>query len=183
MSGSMRRRAAVRAVAVVCLLAPMGCSAQGDDALAGGPTAPVRQTSTCTVTRVADGDSFDCQPLGRVRLIGVDTPELAQEPFGAQAAAVLQEMIPASGEVLVEADVEDRDQFDRALRYVWVDGVLVNWAMVRGGHAVLLTYPPNVQYVTWLQEAQVAAQQEEAGLWAVDGFACPPVEYRRGSCR
>ncbi len=177
------RRAVARAVAIAWGLAPVGCAAQGDGTLAGGPTEPVRPTSACTVTRVADGDSFDCQPLGRVRLIGMDTPELAQAPFGASATAALRAMIPASGEVLVEADVEDRDQFGRALRYVWVDGVQVNWAMVRGGYAVVLTYPPNVQYVTWLEEAQDAARQEGAGLWAADAFACPPVEYRRGSCR
>ena len=113
----------------------------------------------------------------------MDTPERAQEPFAAMSTDALQALIPPSGEVLVEADVEDRDQFDRALRYVWVDGLLLNWAMVRTGHAVLLTYPPNVQYVDWLTAAQDAAREEGAGLWSVDGFACPPLEYRRGSCR
>lgn len=179
----MQRRAAGWAVAVASALAPMGCSAQADGVLAEGPSAPVRSTTACTVTRVVDGDTLECESLGRVRLIGMDTPERAQEPFGGMSTEALQALIPTSGEVFVEADVEDRDPFDRALRYVWVDGLLLNWAMVRTGHAVILTYAPNVQYVDWLMSAQDAAREEGAGLWSLDGFACPPLEYRRGSCR
>jgi len=143
----------------------------------------VRETQPCTVTRVVDGDTLECDPVGRVRLIGIDTPERAQQPFGAMAAQSLAGMIPSDGEVLLESDVENQDQYGRALRYVWVDGSMVNWMLVRTGYAVLLTYPPNVQYVDVLTEAQTAAREDAAGLWGVDGFACPPQEYRRGSCR
>ena len=44
------------------------------------------------------------------------------------------------------------------------------------------TYAPNVQYVDALRKAAKEAEQEELGLWATDGFACLPVERRRGSC-
>lgn len=148
-----------------------------------GPTSPVRELRPCTVTRIVDGDTFDCRPLGRVRLTGIDTPESGQGQLGAAATQALASLIPSSGEVQLEADVESRDRYDRALRYVWVDGQMVNWALVRGGYAVLLTYPPNVQYVEWFRVAQDAARNEGAGLWSVDGFACSPQEYRRGACR
>lgn len=177
------RRLAAAALLLLAAL-PEVCGAQRDASNPhGGPAAPVREVQPCTVTRIVDGDTLDCAPLGRVRLIGVDTPERAQEPFGTMAAEVLARLIPSGSEVLVEADVEDRDQYDRALRYVWADGRLVNWVLVRTGYAVLLTYPPNVQYVGALTAAQAAARDESVGLWTIDGFACPPQEYRRRACR
>jgi len=147
-----------------------------------GPPAPLQATTLCTVTRIADGDTLDCEPLGRVRLLGIDTPELQQEPFGSQAAAALRSLIPVGTELRAEGDVEDRDQYDRALRYLWLDGVLINWVMVRSGHAVLLTYAPNVRYVESLQRAQALARDQGVGLWATGGFECEPVEFRRGDC-
>jgi micrococcal nuclease len=112
----------------------------------------------------------------------MDTPEAGQEPFGDMATEALTNLIPTGTEVLLEPDVEARDRYDRLLGYIWADGTLVNWALVRQGFAVLLTYPPNVQYVEWLTAAQTAARADSVGLWAVDGFACPPSEFRRGRC-
>ncbi|MEQ1856191.1 MAG: thermonuclease family protein [Longimicrobiales bacterium] len=162
---------------IALAVVPAACGGQE------GPAAPVRATTECTITRIVDGDTLICEPVGRVRLVGIDTPERAQEPFGDRATEALEAMIPEGGVVQLEPDAEDRDQFDRALRYVWVEGRMLNWVLVRAGYAVLLTYPPNVQYVDLLRAAQSAAQDEGAGLWAVDGFACPPQEYRRGDCR
>lgn len=148
-----------------------------------GPRAPVRETESCEVTRIVDGDTMECAPFGRVRLIGMDTPEAGQEPFGEMATQALRELIPIGSEVALEPDLEARDRYGRMLGYIWADGVMVNWTLVRQGYAVLLTYPPNVQYVDWLTSAQAAAREEGVGLWAMDGFACLPSEFRRGRCR
>ena len=71
----------------------------------GGPSGPVRETRACTVVRVVDGDTIECDPVGRIRLIGVDTPESGQEPFGSMATGALMALLPDDGEVEVEADV------------------------------------------------------------------------------
>lgn len=147
-----------------------------------GPPAPVRSTESCRVSRIVDGDTLDCEGVGRVRLIGMDTPERDQEPFGARSAAVLARWAPVGSDVLLERDVEAADRYGRALAYVWLDGVMLNWALVRAGYAVVYTFPPNVQYVERFQAAQDAARSEALGLWAVDGFACPPAEHRRRRC-
>ena len=149
----------------------------------GGPPAPVREPQPCQVTRIVDGDTIECAPFGRVRLIGMDTPEAGQQPFGEMATEALNQLLAVGSEVALEPDVDARDRYGRVLGYVWADGVMVNWALVRQGYAVLLTYPPNVQYVDWLTAAQTAAREERLGLWAIDGFACLPIEYRRGRCR
>ncbi len=147
-----------------------------------GPPAPVRETSRCVVERIADGDSLVCRGAGRVRLVGIDTPELSQAPYGRLAAQRLTELAPVGSSVSLELDVEPRDRNGRLLAYVWADDRLVNWLLVRQGWAVVLTYPPNVQYADWLTAAQDSARQDRAGLWALDGFDCLPVEHRRGRC-
>jgi micrococcal nuclease len=115
-------------------------------------------------------------------LIGMDTPETDQAPFGEQSAGRLAELVPVGSDVAFEPDVEARDQYERALGYLWTDAGLVNWLMVRTGYAVVLTYPPNVQYVEQLETAQRAAREDRVGLWAVDGFACEPRDHRAGRC-
>lgn len=152
-------------------------------ALPGGPAEPVREPVPCEVTRIVDGDTIQCEPVGRIRLIGMDTPERGQRPFGPMATQALETLVPVGSAVEIEGDVEPTDQYGRTLGYVWADGRLVNWLMVRAGYAVVLTYPPNVQYVDRLRSAQAGARAEGRGLWAIDGFACEPRDYRRGACR
>lgn len=147
-----------------------------------GPSAPVRATQTCTVGRIIDGDTIECRDVGRIRLIGMDTPETSQQPFGRIATEALAELIPVGSAVELELDVERRDRYGRTLAYIWKDGMMVNWLLVRRGVAVLLTYPPNVQYVDYLVAAQKQAREDAAGLWAIGGFDCTPADRRRERC-
>lgn len=148
-----------------------------------GPDAPARPTVPCVVTRLADGDSIECRGLGRIRLLGIDAPELNQPPYGRMAEGALARLIPSGTAVEIELDVEERDRYDRLLAYVWHEGELINWRMVRDGWAVVLTYPPNVQHAESLVAAQERARAEALGLWAIGGFECLPVDRRQGRCR
>ena len=169
------------AAALLASVLPWIAGAQGIVADTG-PRVPVRQTTECVVTRIVDGDTVVCAGTGTVRLIGIDTPESNQPPFGAAATAGLASMLPVGTRARLERDVEARDQYDRALGYLWIGSTQVNWLMVRLGWAVMLTYPPNVQYVEHFRSSEQKARAERRGLWAIDGFACLPVERRRGRC-
>jgi len=152
---------------------PVGCSAQQDEP-------PV--ADACTVSRVSDGDSFRCGDGRRVRLIGIDSPESQQQPFGAEARTALLRLLPLGSTVRLESDVAPHDQYDRALAYVWAGTTLVNESMVHDGWAVLYTVPPNVRYVDRLQRAQEEARARRTGLWSQQGFDCLPSDFRRGRC-
>ena len=52
------------------------------------------QSTACVVERIADGDTFTCRDGRRVRLIGIDAPELAQGESGRQARAALRRLAP-----------------------------------------------------------------------------------------
>ena len=148
-----------------------------------GPTSPRRETVSCTVTKIVDGDTFECTRLGRIRPIGMDTPELNQRPFGAQASLALATLIPVGSDVQLEPDIDARDRNGRLLAYVWVGRTMINWRMVREGWAVLLTVQPNAQYADWFVDAERRAREEGRGLWATGGFECRPVDHRGKRCK
>jgi micrococcal nuclease len=153
--------------------APLACAAQQQQ-----PGA----SEACLVRTVSDGDSFRCADGRRVRLIGVDSPESQQRPYGDQARQALLELLTAGAAVRLETDVAPTDRYGRLLAYVWIGPVLVNEAMVRNGWAVLYTVPPNVKYVDRLTRAQNEARAHGAGLWSLPGFDCLPSEFRRKRC-
>lgn len=109
-------------------------------------------------------------------------PELSQAPFGQEAAAALERLLPPGTEVRVERELQPRDRFGRTLAYLWAGDVMINRALVRHGWAVVLVYPPNVRYADQLRRAQRRARTDRVGLWATGGFDCLPRDRRRGRC-
>jgi micrococcal nuclease len=134
------------------------------------------------VERVSDGDSFHCRDRRRVRLIGIDSPELGQGEPGRQAQAALRRLLPKGTTIRLERDVSPRDRYGRELAYVWTGSRMVNEVLVREGWAMLYTLPPNVKYAERLEQAQKQARARGAGLWGSGGFGCAPMEWRKREC-
>lgn len=100
-----------------------------------------------TVTRIIDGDTIDVRIDGetyRVRYIGVNTPE-RDEPCYAEATRANADLVEGKTVTLVR-DVSNTDPHDRLLRYVYVGGTFVNGALVLGGWAEAVTYPPDTAH-------------------------------------
>ena len=142
------------------------------------PTGP---TEIGTVVNVVDGDTIDVVVNGvemRVRLIGMDTPEVHSgiEWLGPESSAAISALV-AGQEVVLEKDVSETDPFGRALRYVWLSAdsgwLLVNLELIRQGFASVTPYQPDVKYVDALYfPAQAEAQAAGLGRW---GAAPTPV--------
>lgn len=124
------------------------------------------------VVRVVDGDTIIVLLDGRerrVRYIGVNTPESADprrevQCFGKEAAARNQALVGGKT-VWLEKDVSETDQYGRLLRYVSVDGKLVNAELVREGYARVVTYPPDVRHAEWFRALEREAREARRGLW------------------
>ena len=160
------------------LLLLCGCAAQSSSE---GQTA---ESGSVYIAKVADGDTVETSIRGRVeriRLIGIDSPELDQRPWGRSAKKFLQELISASGwQVGIEYDIERHDKHGRILAYLWTrDGKMINEEMVKSGHAVLFTIPPNVKHADRLKTAQVIARGNRIGIWGKSGLSQPPSAYRK----
>lgn len=136
----------------------------------------------CVVERIVDGDTFDCAPVGRIRMLLIDTPELAQGDIGAEARRALEALMPPGDTVELELDVAPRDRYQRTLAYVHSRGVMVNRELARRGHAVVGVYPPNVRHVDLIRAAVDSARAAGNGLWARPAFECAPADFRAGRC-
>lgn len=120
------------------------------------------------VVHVSDEDTIVVELQGRqerVRLIGVDAPEKAQRHWGPRARAFTEALVLGKM-VKLELDVQERDKYGRLLAYLYVDGTFVNLELLKSGHAVLLTIPPNVKHVEEFRQAQVEAREKGVGIWS-----------------
>jgi len=169
-------------------LAVVWCSLAGCEPGAPAPDGPVPQLATrsaapCVVASITDGDTFRCEGGRRVRLLLIDTPEMAQGEFGAAARDALSELLPVDTEVTLETDIDPEDQYGRTLAYVVLaDGRVANEELLRAGFAVVYVFPPNVEHVDRFRAAVAEAQAARRGLWALDAFACLPSDFRAGDC-
>jgi micrococcal nuclease len=127
--------------------------------------------ASASVTKHTDGDTLWLSGIGKVRLIGVDTPEVFSgvECYGRRAAAFVQRVLPLESEVRYRLGAEERDRYGRALAYVWLDdGRLLNRLLLARGFAQTLTIRPNVEYARDFAAAARGARGRGLGLWAAD---------------
>ena len=74
------------------------------------------------VSNVVDGDTVDVDGVGRIRVIGIDTPE--RGACGYESATQAMSVLVLDKEVtLVSGAAEDEDRYGRLLRYVDVGAV------------------------------------------------------------
>jgi micrococcal nuclease len=135
------------------------------------------------VTRVVDGDTLVLENKERVRLIGIDTPEIHEsnklnrdaqrsgqdiatiKQLGQRAYEFTKNLVEGK-RVRLEFDVEKFDKYKRILAYVYLlDGTFLNAAIVEQGYASLMTYPPNVKYADLFSKLYQDARKNQRGLW------------------
>lgn len=143
---------------------------QGFNIAHASPEPPVLGvTSEVTVARVVDGDTIILSTGETVRYIGIDTPE-TKDPrkdvqcFGQEAAQKNKELV-AGKTVVLEKDISETDRYGRLLRYVYVEGKLVNKTLVEEGYARASSYPPDVKYQEEFTFSEKQAQEQRKGLW------------------
>ena len=179
-----------RTILAVVLLCALGGCAQHAVLLTRQAPATFSQEpggyEEATVRRVVDGDTIDVAITGRidgpgvgltqvghayrVRLLGIDTPETVKpntpvQCYGHEASAASAALLQGRQVRLVK-DVEESDQYDRLLRYVYIGDEMANARLVANGYAFVLTYPPNVRHADLFVDLAHRARQADVGLWA-----------------
>jgi micrococcal nuclease len=164
-------------VAALLFLATPGCSDQSVS-IAPTPTsaaAPVgpHPFTAARVVRVIDSITIDVEIDGqvfRVRYLGVqvsDTPVL-----GADGASISERALQfnrfhlQSGLVELERDIMDTDTSDRLLRYVYVNGEMVNKALLTNGYATVASFPPDFKHKTSFTVEEERAKRDRRGVWS-----------------
>jgi micrococcal nuclease len=132
-------------------------------------TARVTRSDPVLVRSVVDGDTIDVATVGRVRLLGIDAPELGRgfdtsAPFGREARDRLTQLVLHRW-VRLEQEGPSLDVYNRHLAYVITeDGVCVNALLVRDGLARISARVPLTR-LPELQRAEAEAQAFRRGMW------------------
>lgn len=92
--------------------------------------------------KVVDGDTIDVEGVGRVRFVGVNTPERGEA--GYQTAKDYVTSMCLGKTVGLDIDnAKNKDKYDRALAVVYVDGVNLNQELLKKGYAEVMYIPPS----------------------------------------
>lgn len=134
-----------------------------------------------TVSYIVDGDTLDVEHRGdtiRVRLLNVDTPELARfgnptECMAEEATAFLEELLPIGTEVELQYDEERTDRYDRTLGAVFKDDVFVNAEIAAAGLGTALVVGENDRFYPEVADAVAQAEAEGLGIHGVDENCTP----------
>jgi micrococcal nuclease len=137
------------------------------------------------VERVVDGDTLKLSNGQKIRLIGIDTPELHYseklmrdakrshrdietiQALGKKAYDFTKALC-AHKKVRLEYDATKKDRYGRILAYVYLeDGTFVNAKIVGDGYAQVMTIPPNVKYADYFLKLQQEARNARRGLWGI----------------
>ena len=121
------------------------------------------------VKRVVDGDTIELEEIGKVRLIGVDTPETKHprkpvECFGPEASKFTKKMM--EGKVArIKYGKKKTGKYGRVLGYIYLlDGTFLNAEIIKQGYGkAYLKYP--FKYSQEFKEYEEVAQSHGKGLW------------------
>ena len=116
------------------------------------------------MTRVIDGDTFETESGEKVRLIGINAPEIS-DIFGQEAKQHLSDLIDGKTIDLYTDNIsKDRDRYSRLLRYVIIDDTDINKQMISDGFAfAYLKY--HFEKSNDYRQAQLTAIEDNKGLW------------------
>lgn len=125
--------------------------------------------STEKVVRIIDGDTLEIEGGVKVRLIGIDTPEMKNKNktidcFAAEAKKKAEGLL-MNKDVVLEKDVSETDRYGRLLRYVYLDGEMINDKLVKEGYAKMATFPPDVKNAKVFLASEKFARENQSGLW------------------
>jgi endonuclease YncB( thermonuclease family) len=124
------------------------------------------------VTWVYDGDTLRLADGRKIRLIGMNAPEVAHhqkkgQPYGREATETLRALLKkAQYRVRLERGKQAKDRYKRHLAHVFLpDGTDISQWMLRNGWATVMIFPPNVRYITAYRAAERSAQLKKRNIW------------------
>jgi micrococcal nuclease len=174
---SIRRGSLVATILALVAALTTAC-ATGSPSPTPSPTPPpardeAQSFTVAKVVDVIDGVTIDVEIDGqvfRVRYLGVEVPEV--DPQGASGPTLSARAFEfnrfhlKSGTVEMERDSIDMDTAGRLLRYVYVNGEMVNMALLTSGYAAVATSPPEFKHRNAFDIAEEIAKSARSGVWS-----------------
>jgi len=141
-----------------------------------GECPPQRIDESVRVNYVYDGDTIQLEDGRKVRLIGIDTPEIFSKKrhipseikaSGQRARTALQQQLNrVNMRVGLDYGQQRFDRYGRTLAHVFTaEGKNVQAQLIKHGHAIAFTTPPNDRLSHCYQQQEVLARQARLGIW------------------
>ena len=148
----------IKLLVVCCLVLLLGCTANSNRV----------NLSSGEVTRVVSGQTLEVMLTGasdvtKVRIMGIDAPDLRQSPWGEAAKQRLAELIMRSP-IQLEIETPQRDRFNRLHAHVWHEQTLIGQQLIKEGYVLANTRYPH-SYSKLLIDAQEFARLMGYGIW------------------
>lgn len=127
------------------------------------------------VETVVDGDTLHLVGGEKLRLVGINTPELGRdgrpdEPLARAARKSLQAEVD-SGMVWLQGAEEQRDRHGRLLAYAFNRrGESLSGELIRQGLGFHVAISPNVTWVGCLEQAEAQARDSGIGVWSEPAY-------------
>ena len=134
-------------------------------------------TQRVRVRYVYDGDTVKLEDGRRVRLIGINTPEIGHhgqpnQAFAERARSALRNILDANNQILyLQYATQLQDHYDRTLAHAYLeDGTNVAVLLLQQGLATTLVVPPNTRLHECYQRYEDAARKATRGLWVLPAY-------------
>lgn len=132
-----------------------------------------RYDESSTIRYVHDGDTIKLVDGRKIRLIGINTPEVAKdgnaaENYALAARDLLRRLISKQhNRIQLVHGLEGKDHYQRLLSHVFLpDGTNLQAQLLASGLATAITIPPNSRFSDCYQKAEQQAICQTRGLWS-----------------
>lgn len=130
------------------------------------------------ITKVVDGDTVYTDKGKKIRIIGLNAPERGKEELAEEACERAEDLLLYKV-VYLEEDVEKKDQYDRDLRYIWIEKPNnftyqeikeknFSAILISEGLAKPYTFKPNTQYSDVFLKLGKEAKKNKIGMWKLN---------------
>ncbi len=178
---------------VLAIQAPAFADSTGTtQAGAAGLCPPQRIDQTARVNYVYDGDTLQLESGRKIRLIGIDTPEVFSrkhyipadiKQHGLQARDALQALLNRSSrQVQLAYGQQSQDRYGRTLAHVFLpDGSNLQAELIARGHGIAFTTPPNDRMSDCYRTQEARARQQQLGIWQLPQYQIKHTRQTIGS--
>jgi len=142
--------------------------------VAQGEPCPIqREDERAVVSYVYDGDTVRLDNGERIRVVGIDAPELGRdgqppEPYAVESRDALRALLARSkNHVILQYGNERRDRHGRLLAYLFLpDGTNVQRVLLEQGLVMQVHVAPNTEFADCLAPIEQTARLARVGIWS-----------------
>lgn len=141
----------------------------------GGNDCTPQDAEAVSIRHVHDGDTVVRDDGERIRLIGIDTPELARDARPAEDYALaardhLRALVAEADSLSARYGPERRDDYGRLLAHLYADGRNLQAELLEAGLATPLFIPPNLGHADCYRQATGTARDARRGIWQLPQY-------------